>query len=89
MTFEIALVVLLSLLNGFFTLGEMALMTSRKARLKQLARDSRRAQTALAMTQTPERFLSTVQVYITLIAIGTGAALGDSLGEEFARALQA
>ncbi|MBS0485820.1 MAG: HlyC/CorC family transporter, partial [Proteobacteria bacterium] len=36
-----------------------------------------------------ERFLSTVQVYITLIAIGTGAALGDSLGEEFARALQA
>ncbi|MBS0555782.1 MAG: HlyC/CorC family transporter [Proteobacteria bacterium] len=89
MTFEIALVVLLSLLNGFFTLGEMALMTSRKARLKQLARDSRRAQVALAMTQTPERFLSTVQVYITLIAIGTGAALGDSLGEEFARALQA
>ncbi len=89
MTFEIALVVLLSLLNGFFTLGEMALMTSRKARLKQLARDSRRAQAALAMTQTPERFLSTVQVYITLIAIGTGAALGDSLGEEFARALQA
>jgi putative hemolysin len=89
MTLGIALVVLLSLLNGFFTLGEMALMTSRKLRLKQLARDSRRAQIALAMLQAPERFLSTVQVYITLIAIGTGAALGDRLGEEFARTLDA
>jgi putative hemolysin len=89
MTLGIALVVLLSVLNGFFTLGEMALMTSRKLRLKQLARDSRRAQIALAMLQAPERFLSTVQVYITLIAIGTGAALGDRLGEEFARTLDA
>jgi putative hemolysin len=85
----IAIVVLLSLLNGFFTLGEMALLTSRKVRLKQLAGDSRRAQVALSMLRAPERFLSTVQVYITLIAIGTGAALGDRLGEEFARAIEA
>jgi putative hemolysin len=83
----IAIIVVLSLLNGFFTLGEIALLTSRKVRLKQLARDSRRAQVALAMAQAPERFLSTVQVYITLIAIGTGAALGDKLGEEFATAI--
>jgi putative hemolysin len=87
MTFTVVLVVLLSFLNGFFALSEMALMTSRKFRLKQMARTSKRAQVALALAQTPERFLSTVQVFITLIGIGTGTALGVSIGEDIAHLL--
>ena len=84
---EVALVVFLALLNGFFALSEMALMTSRKSRLKHLSHTSKRAQLALKLAQTPERFLSTVQVFITLIGIGTGTALGARLGEDFARLL--
>jgi len=86
---EVVLIVLLALLNGFFALSEMALMTSRKSRLKHLAHGSRRAQIALKLAQSPERFLSTVQVFITLLAIGTGTFLGANLGEDIARLLDA
>ncbi len=84
MTLEITLVVVLALLNGFFALSEMALMTSRKIRLRQLAATSRRATVAYQLSQTPEHLLATVQVFITLIGIGTGAALGERLGEQIA-----
>ncbi|MGH8124165.1 MAG: hemolysin family protein, partial [Rudaea sp.] len=84
---EVALVVFLALLNGFFALSEMALMTSRKLRLKRLAQTSRRAQIALDLAQRPEQFLSTVQVFITLLSIGTGTALGARIGNEIARLL--
>jgi putative hemolysin len=87
MAAEVVLVILLALLNGFFALSEMALMTSRKSRLKHLAHNSRRAQIALKLAQSPERFLSTVQVFITLLAIGTGTFLGANLGEDIARLL--
>lgn len=87
MLLTVVLIVFLAVLNGFFALSEMALMTSRKFRLKQLARTSRRAQIALALAQSPERFLSTVQVFITLIGVGTGAALGESFGGQFAELL--
>ncbi len=86
---EVVLVVFLALLNGFFALSEMALMTSRKLRLKQLAQTSRRARVALDLAQQPEKFLSTVQVFITLIGIGTGTALGARLGEQIAQWLSA
>ena len=81
---EVVLVVFLAVLNGFFALSEMALMTSRKLRLKQLARSSSRARVALELAQQPEQFLSTVQVFITLLSIGTGTALGASIGEQIA-----
>ena len=87
MILTVVLIVFLAVLNGFFALSEMALMTSRKFRLKQMARTSRRAQIALALAQSPEKFLSTVQVFITLIGVGTGAALGESLGRQFAELL--
>ena len=89
MSLEIALVIVLAFLNGFFALSEMALMTSRKSRLKHLARSSRGAQMALKLAQMPDRFLSTVQVFITLIGIGTGTLLGVGLGENIAMLLTA
>src|SRR5262252_1418694 len=84
MVLTVVLVIFLAVLNGFFALSEMALMTSRKFRLRQMARTSRRAQIALALAQSPEKFLSTVQVFITLIGVGTGAALGESIGRQLA-----
>lgn len=80
---EILLVLLLSLGNGFFALSEMSVVASRKSRLKQMARDSRRARVALQLAEAPERFLSTVQVGMTLIILVTGALAGDRLGEHF------
>jgi putative hemolysin len=89
MLIEFALVVVLALCNGFFALSEMALMTARQSRLKQLARESRRAQVALALVQAPESFLATVQVFITLLQISAGAALGADIGERIALAFDA
>jgi putative hemolysin len=76
----IALVLLLALFNGFFALSEMALVASRKSRLKQMARSSRRAGMALRHAEAPEHFLSTVQVGITLVMLITGAVAGDAIG---------
>lgn len=89
MLLEFVLVVVLALFNGFFALSEMALMTARQSRLRQLARDSRRAQLALELVQQPERFLATVQVFITLLQISAGAALGADIGERIGIALDA
>ena len=76
---EIAIVLLLVLLNGFFALSEMAVITSRKTRLKQLALTSRRAKVALELSEHPESFLSAVQVWITLLGLLTGYFGGESL----------
>jgi putative hemolysin len=84
---DIALVIVLSLFNGFFALSEMALVASRKTRLKQMARTSRRARTALRNAEAPERFLSTVQVGMTLVILVTGALAGDALGDHIATAI--
>ncbi|WP_266159277.1 hemolysin family protein [Dyella silvatica] len=84
---DIALVVVLALCNGFFALSEMALVASRKSRLKQMAKHSRRARVALRHAEAPEHFLSTVQVGITLVMLVTGALAGDALGFHIAQAL--
>ena len=84
MTVEIVIVALLILVNGFFALSEMAVVTARKARLKQRAGESRRAATALELAEHPERFLSTVQVGITLIGILNGVFGGAAIGARVA-----
>ncbi len=85
---ELLVVVALILLNGFFAMSEMAVMTSRKLRLKQLAEDpdhpSRGARKALALAEHPDNLLSTVQVGITLIGICTGVFGGDAIGLQIA-----
>jgi putative hemolysin len=85
---ELLVVAALIVLNAFFALSEMALMTSRKIRLKQMGEApgslGRGARKALALAEHPDNLLSTVQVGITLIAILTGVLGGDSIGEKIA-----
>ena len=85
---ELLVVFALIALNGFFAMSEMALMTSRKLRLKQLAEDpdrpSRGARKALALAEQPDNLLSTVQIGITLIGICTGVFGGDAIGLQVA-----
>ncbi|NII11539.1 hemolysin family protein [Oleiagrimonas sp. C23AA] len=85
---KLGLIVVLALINGFFALSEMAIIASRKSRLKQLARDRRGARVALRLAEWPDRFLSTVQVGITALMLITGAVTGASLGERFAALLE-
>jgi putative hemolysin len=82
--FEFLIVVALILLNGFFAMSEMSVMTSRKSRLKQQATTSKRAQRALELSERPEAFLSTVQIGITLIGVLTGLFGGESIGRAIA-----
>lgn len=84
---EIAIVLVLALFNGFFALSEMALVASRKSRLKQMAKTSRRARVALRHAEAPEHFLSTVQVGMTLVILITGSLAGDALGDHIAEAI--
>jgi putative hemolysin len=70
----ILVLVLLIGLNSVFVMAEMAVISSRKPRLQQFANEgSRGAHTALELATHPDRFLATVQIGITLIAILTGA----------------
>jgi putative hemolysin len=74
MTADILLVFVLILLNGVFALSEIAIVSSRRARLVQLAEGGRSgAQRALQLASEPTRFLSSVQVGITTIGILNGA----------------
>ena len=82
---EIVVVLLLLLANGFFAMAEIAIVSARKARLKGLAdTGDDRAQAALELAQSPNRFLSTVQIGITLIGILAGAFGGAPLQRRFA-----
>ncbi len=77
---ELSIVVALILLNAFFALSEMALMTSRKMRLKQMGETSRGARKALALAEHPDHLLSTVQIGITAIGVLAGVFGGDAIG---------
>jgi putative hemolysin len=80
---------LLIALNGVFALSELALVSSRAARLKTLADSGRRgARTALDLAENPGKFLSTVQIGITLIGILAGAFSGAALGADLSAALK-
>ncbi|MGH7112123.1 MAG: hemolysin family protein, partial [Stellaceae bacterium] len=86
---SLIIVLLLILLNGFFAMAELALVSARKARLQALAENGRGgAQAALDLKADPSRLLSTVQIGITLIAVLSGtfgqATLGDRLQEAIA-----
>ena len=86
--FDVAVIALLIALNGVFALSELAIVSSREARLKAMAKTGRAgAQTALDLAANPGRFLSAVQIGITLIGILAGAYSGSSLGGPVAQRL--
>lgn len=71
---ELLLLLFLIVLNGVFSMSEMAVVSSRKARLQSMADDgSRGAKVALRLAQNPSNFLATIQVGITVIGITSGA----------------
>lgn len=81
---EILIIFLLLLANGVFAMAEISVVSSRKARLKKLADEgSAKAKAALALAEEPARFLSTVQIGITLVGIFAGAYGGTRLGGQF------
>ncbi|MCV0368531.1 hemolysin family protein [Filomicrobium sp.] len=85
---EIIVVVGLILINGLFALSELAVVSARRARLASLAEQGRSgAKSALALASEPGRFLSTVQIGITLIGILNGVFSGATLGSSLARDL--
>src|SRR5688572_12114444 len=76
---EIALLFFLILLNGAFAMSEVALLTARRTRLAQLAKDGDRlAAAALKLSEDPTRFLSTIQIGITSIGLLNGI-VGESV----------
>jgi putative hemolysin len=80
--FEILFVLLLTLINGILAMSELSVVSSRRARLDVLARaGSQGAKTALRLIDDPGRFLSTVQIGITLVGILAGAYSGATLAE--------
>lgn len=77
---ELLIVAGLVALNAFFALSEMALVTARKSRLRQMAETSAGARKALALAEHPDNLLSTVQIGITLIGVLTGVFGGEAIG---------
>lgn len=87
---EIVIVLLLIVLNGVFSMSELAVMSSRRARLQQRANEgSIPARAALDLSLSPNRFLSTVQIGITLVGVLAGAFGGATisglLSDQFAQ----
>ncbi len=81
MLLEISIVIILTVLNGVLAMSELAVVSSRPARLKVLAdQGSRGASIAIKLSENPGRFLSTVQIGITLVGVLSGAFSGATLG---------
>ena len=81
---DLLIVLVLVLCNAFFAMSEMAVLTSRKSRLKQMATTSRRARKALHLAEHPESFLSAVQLWISLLSLLIGYFGGESMGAKIA-----
>ncbi|MEG2150650.1 MAG: CNNM domain-containing protein, partial [Bacteroidaceae bacterium] len=80
---EFLIIVLLLILNGIFAMYEIALVSSNKARLETLAgKGNKSARGVLKQLEEPEKFLSTIQIGITLIGIVSGAFGGVAIAED-------
>jgi putative hemolysin len=83
---ELLVLAMLIVLNGAFAMSEMAVVSSRKARLQQWTDEGRPgAKTALALAEDPSNFLSTIQVGITVIGITSGAFGEATLAKDLAQ----
>src|ERR1700756_5130137 len=85
---EIAIVAVLICVNGLLSMSELAIVSSRPARLKAMIdRNIKGAGRALALGSNPGKFLSSVQIGITLVGVLSGAFSGATLGERLAQYL--
>src|SRR5215203_5550177 len=85
---ELAIVLALTLINGVLAMAELAIVSSRKGRLQALVdRDVVGSRRALALANDPGKFLSTVQIGITLVGVLSGAFSGATLGLRLGHAL--
>ena len=87
---EILFIALLLVGNGFFAMSELAIVSARKVRLRQMCdTGDSRACAALDLAMSPDRFLSTIQIGITLVGILAGAfggaTIAEQLGEQISR----
>ncbi|HFU3729210.1 TPA: hemolysin family protein [Streptococcus suis] len=83
---QILLLLLLTLLNAFFSASEMALVSLNRSRVEQKAADGEKKYIRLLQVlENPNNFLSTIQVGITFISILSGASLANDLGAVFAK----
>jgi putative hemolysin len=88
LTLQLSIVVLLILINGFFAMAEIALVSARPARLKPLAASGNAgAEAALELKAEPSRLLATVQIGITVIAVLLGTFGEATLGERLQSSL--
>ncbi len=86
---EILFVLLLLVANGVFAMTEIAVVSARRGRLRVLAQGGdQRARAALELAESPNRFLSTVQIGITLVGICAGAFGGATIAETLAEKLK-
>src|SRR5690348_12461892 len=84
MVVELLIVVVLVLCNGLLSMSELAVVSSRPARLKVMAAEGNKgAAVALKLAEDPGKFLSSAQVGISLIGVLSGAFSGATLGERF------
>ena len=87
---ELLIVVVLTLVNGLLAMSELAVVSSRPARLKVMAADGNKgAAVAIQLADDPGKFLSSVQIGITLVGILSGAFSGATLGDRLASFLAA
>lgn len=86
---EILIVIVLTVCNGLLSMSELAVVSSRPARLKVMAGEGNRgAATALGLAENPGKFLSSVQIGITLVGVLSGAFSGATLGNRLADLLE-
>ena len=86
---SVIIIFLLIVINGTFAMSEIALISARKVRLQQMSKDGiKSAQAALDISENPNKFLSTVQIGITLIGILSGALGGAALSSSLSETIE-
>jgi putative hemolysin len=86
---ELLILLLLILINGFLVMSELALISAKKSRLEnQAAKGNVNAKIALKLQEKPEVFLSTAQIFITLISILTGVYSGEKFSKYLRPAIE-
>lgn len=85
---DFLIIIILIILNGIFAMSEIAIISARKSSLmKESKEGNKNAKTALSLANQPDKFLSTIQIGITLIGILTGIYSGDTIAKELSNIL--